>query len=399
MIRQRTQDFLVANGKNEMVSSMNKSPLESHKDTQVRLQRLISEHELLKEFIATHQFIHIKEAFGFPPEKYHLVFRVDGLLQAGKSIESKSEHIVEILLPDEYPDAPPVCTMLSRIFHPNISGDRIDIKEEWKPESTLADLVVKIGQMIVFQRYSIKAPLNKEAAQWAVENKNQLPLSAVDLSRKTGTAYSGSSAKAAAPAGAGRAADVKNAVDPDPIVFEDAAAQLVDNEPREDDTAQLAIVEDAPLAATGEKNEVREIQPVPAPLPPVQTVTPQKITSDEKGSIPARATSFEQFAAPAPHPQEAEPQGRSQSTSRLLMPENRPGELRARERAVFGGPGIFCLNCGNKNIWKANFCTRCGVTLTSMAPQRTARMVVAVCTIVFLFLAAEVEIIVFLVSR
>jgi hypothetical protein len=34
-----------------------------------------------------------------------------------------------------------------------------------------------------------------------------------------------------------------------------------------------------------------------------------------------------------------------------------------------------------------------------MAPQRTARMIIAVCTIVVLLLAAEVEIIVFLVHR
>jgi hypothetical protein len=401
MTIQKAPDYLLAHGKNEMMGSVDKSPVESQKDNERRLQRLLSEHDLLKKFINTHLFIHIKEAFGFPPEKYHLVYRVDGLLQAGKSVESKSEHIVEILLPDDYPDAPPVCSMLSRIFHPNISGDRIDIKEQWTPETTLADIVIKIGQMIVFQRYSIKATLNKEAAQWAVQNKKLLPLSTVDFNHGTDASSSGSPAAATAPAGAGRAADFKDAGDPDPIVFEDVAAQLMVNkeEPNEDDTAQFSIEIEAPSVATGEKNGERKIQPAPASLQPAQDVIPQHIATDVKGPIPARTTSIDHVAAPAPYPQKVEPQARSQAKPRFFEPENRPGELRAKERAVFGGPGIFCLNCGNKNIWKANFCTRCGVTLTSMAPQRTARMIIAVCTIVVLLLAAEVEIIVFLVHR
>jgi hypothetical protein len=368
---------------------VNKSPVEHHRDNERRLQRLLSDSDLLQECIAAHPFIHIKESFGFPPEKYHLVFRIDGLLQAGKSVEPKSEHIVEILLPDDYPDAPPVCTMLSRIFHPNISGDRIDIKEQWTPETALADLVINIGRMIVFQRYSIKAPLNKEAAQWVVQNQNQLPLSAVDFNRRVDTAFSGSPAQATALAGTGRAGDLKDAGDPDPIVFEDVAAQLITDkgEPREDDTAQLSIETVVSFAASGEKNGVQEMenQPAPAMVQPVQSVALQYTASDAKVSVPARATSLDHVEPPAPaHPK-----------PRFLEPENR-GER--KKTAGFDGKGIICLKCGNKNNWMANFCTRCGATLTSMAPQRITRMVIAVSAIIALVLAAEVEIIVFLVN-
>lgn len=373
MTIQRTPDFLVADRKNEIMNKVNKSPGESHADNERRLQRLISEHDLLKKFIATHLFIHIKEAFGFPPEKYHLVFRVDGLLQAGKSIESKSEHIVEILLPDDFPDAPPVCTMLSRIFHPNISGDRIDIKEEWKPETTLVDCVVKIGQMIVFQRYSIKAPLNKEAAQWAVQNSKLLPLSTIDFNRRVVAAPAGPPAEAAAPAGAVGAADSKNAGDAETIIFEDAAAQLMkDKEPREDDTAQLSVEIEASPAATGGKNGTREIRTIP-PSPPAQGFIPQ-------------------------HTQKKEPQVPAQEPPRVFWAENIQGETAANKTAGFNVENIFCVRCGKKNGMKADFCSRCGAILHTMMLQRMARMVLYVGTIVVLFLAAEVEIIVFLIN-
>jgi ribosomal protein L40E len=381
MTVQRAPDFLVAgrpgragaDRKNEIMNSMDKSPAESHTDNEHRLQRLLSEHDLLKKFIATHLFIHIKEAFGFPPEKYHLVFRVDGLLQAGKSIESKSEHIVEILLPDDYPDSPPVCSMLSRIFHPNISGDRIDIKEEWKPETTLVDCVVKIGQMIVFQRYSIKAPLNKEAAQWTVQNNKLLPLSTIDFNRGADTAPSGPPAGAAAPVGAGRAADSKDVGDADTIIFEDAAAQLMkDKEPREDDTAQLSVEIEAPPAATSGKSGPGEVRPIP-PTHPAKGVIPQ-------------------------HTQKKEPQAPAQQNRRFYGPENIPGEIAARKTAGYKVDNIFCVRCGMKNGIKADFCSRCGARLHTMMLQRMARMVIYVGTIVVLFLAAEVEIIVFLIN-
>jgi hypothetical protein len=290
--------------------------------------------------------------------------------------------------------------MLSRIFHPNISADRIDIKEQWTPETSCAGLVIKICQMIVFQRYSIKAPLNKEAAQWAVENKKMLPLSAVDFNRRADAAFSGSPAQSSAPARTGRAADVKDAGDADPLVFEDAAAQLMQDkeEPREDDTAQFSIEAEASSDAAGEKNGAREQAPVAALLQPAQSVAPQQTASDAKGAVPAREASVE-IAASTPRQQPAETQAPAQAKPRFHEPENGPGELKTRKMAGFDSHAIYCLNCGNKNIWQANFCTRCGVTLTSMAPQRFMRMLIVIGAIVVLVLAAEVEIIVFLAGR
>jgi len=42
-------------------------------------------------------------------------------------------------------------------------------------------LVVRIGEMICFQSYNIKSPLNAKAAAWAELNQERLPLFQGDL--------------------------------------------------------------------------------------------------------------------------------------------------------------------------------------------------------------------------
>ncbi|HUI93626.1 MAG TPA: ubiquitin-conjugating enzyme E2 [Chitinivibrionales bacterium] len=381
----------LAAGKNGVTASVNTSPPRNPKSAELRLQRLLAEHELLKKFIATHLYIHIKEEFGFPPEKYHLVFRVDGLLQAGKSIEPKSEHIVEILLPDDYPETPPVCSMLSPIFHPNISDERIDIKEEWNPETTVADLVVKIGQMIVFQRYSAKAPLNKDAAQWAVNNGRLLPLSAVDFTR-TAEAAPAPPAKASAPARPQQVAVVKEQGDAETIVLEGALAPLAkDAAPREDDTAQLALEAIASTVAAEAAAGTRQVsapKPVQAPA-----VSRPGVTAEKKPAAP-RAAPIAQTAAPAM------PVKRPQERQLFRGPVTEPERKLLVERiaAVFKIECIFCVRCGKRHDAETVFCSRCGARLYKRDPKRITKMALAVCAVVALFLAAEAGILTVLIN-
>jgi ubiquitin-protein ligase len=150
-------------------------------DPVVRSERLLREYDLIFKCFRSHPQISVKEVFGTPPEKYHIVLRVDGLAQTGMSIEAKNEHVVEILLPADYPNGKPICTAVTPIYHPNISSDTIDITKLFTPDLPLADLIVGIGQMIVFQRYSIDDAINADALQWALRNKSMLPLSSVDL--------------------------------------------------------------------------------------------------------------------------------------------------------------------------------------------------------------------------
>ncbi len=70
--------------------------------------------------------------------------------------------------------------MKTEIFHPNFSS-KVCIADHWAAGESLADIIVQIGQMIQFQRYNSKSPLNQEAARWTVNNMHLLPAGNVDL--------------------------------------------------------------------------------------------------------------------------------------------------------------------------------------------------------------------------
>ncbi len=66
--------------------------------------------------------------------------------------------------------------MLTPIFHPNIDAAVICVGDHWTAGERLVDLVVRIGEMIAFQAYNIKSPLNGEAAMWADLHAGELPI-------------------------------------------------------------------------------------------------------------------------------------------------------------------------------------------------------------------------------
>ena len=72
--------------------------------------------------------------------------------------------------------------MLTPVFHPNIDPQKICIGDHWSADQSLVELVIRIAQMICFQSYNTKSPLNAAAAVWASEHADRLPLQAVDLS-------------------------------------------------------------------------------------------------------------------------------------------------------------------------------------------------------------------------
>jgi ubiquitin-protein ligase len=71
--------------------------------------------------------------------------------------------------------------MLTPIFHPNIEPAVICIGDHWTAGERLCDLVVRIGEMITYQSYNIKSPLDGEAAMWADLNNALLPVDKTDL--------------------------------------------------------------------------------------------------------------------------------------------------------------------------------------------------------------------------
>jgi predicted Zn finger-like uncharacterized protein len=71
--------------------------------------------------------------------------------------------------------------MLSPVFHPNIAPHAICVGDHWSPGESLQSIVARIGEMLAYQSYNVKSPLNGEAARWVAQNEDRLPLDDVSL--------------------------------------------------------------------------------------------------------------------------------------------------------------------------------------------------------------------------
>jgi ubiquitin-protein ligase len=149
---------------------------------QARLRRLQADHQQAQTHFAQHPFIRLLNAEGNPPDKYTFEISVEGLIPAtGDNFTPAASHRAEIFLPLDYPRRPPFCRMITPVFHPNIDPQKICIGDHWSAGQTLTQMVVRIAEMICFQSYNLKSPLNAAAAAWAEQNLSKLPLQKVDL--------------------------------------------------------------------------------------------------------------------------------------------------------------------------------------------------------------------------
>ena len=57
----------------------------------------------------------------------------------------------------------------------NIDTSTICVGDHWTAGERLADLVVRIGEMLSYQLYNVRSPLDGEAAMWADLNRDKLP--------------------------------------------------------------------------------------------------------------------------------------------------------------------------------------------------------------------------------
>jgi ubiquitin-protein ligase len=149
----------------------------------VRTRRLMADYRQMKElFSAEGSAIHLLETTGDPAEVYRVEFNVRGI-EAVQSKEPviREKHVAEIRLSSDYPRLAPACRLLTPIFHPNIDAASICIGDHWVAGEKLTDLVIRIAQMIAFQAYNIKSPLNGEAAMWADLNPDSFPIDARDF--------------------------------------------------------------------------------------------------------------------------------------------------------------------------------------------------------------------------
>jgi ubiquitin-protein ligase len=148
----------------------------------VRTRRLLADAEQMGRAFANSSLIRIHSSEGDPPELYRIEYHVHGLARGpGGEPVPRDTHLVEIQLTSEYPRVPPRCKVLTPIFHPNIDPATVCVGDHWAAGERLVDLVVRIGEMIAYQAYNIKSPLDGEAAMWADLNPQRLPTDKRDL--------------------------------------------------------------------------------------------------------------------------------------------------------------------------------------------------------------------------
>jgi ubiquitin-protein ligase len=141
-----------------------------------RLRRLQADYERVWHALNGHPHIQLAAVEGEPPERYMIDFHLQSLVPQGETgFLPGSVHRAEIFLPLDYPRRAPVCRMLTPVFHPNIDPQKICIGDHWSAGQTLPLLISRIAQMLSYQSYNVKSPLNAAAAAWAERHAAQLP--------------------------------------------------------------------------------------------------------------------------------------------------------------------------------------------------------------------------------
>ncbi len=171
----------------------------------VRLKRLQADYEKIRDYVNRHPRLQLIQAEGAPPERYQLEYRIRSLRQVDDDLSMVKSHMVEITLPLSYPRMPPQCRMLTPIFHPNIAPHAICIGDHWSPGEPLWSIAARIGEMIAYQSYNTKSPLNGEAARWVDQHVDELPLDPVSMMPDDAGATAGAEAGSAGRAGAAAA--------------------------------------------------------------------------------------------------------------------------------------------------------------------------------------------------
>jgi len=147
-----------------------------------RLRRLAADYRLVTAALPSNPLITLVGTEGTPPDRYVVEINVTGLVPTG---EDKRElalgHRAEIYLPLDYPRRAPICRMLTPVFHPNIDAQKICVGDHWSAGQSLLLLISRIAEMIAFQSYNVKSPLNPLAAVWAETHPELLPLDRRDV--------------------------------------------------------------------------------------------------------------------------------------------------------------------------------------------------------------------------
>jgi ubiquitin-protein ligase len=137
-----------------------------------RSRRLLSDLRQMEELAAGDGVAF--RADGDPPEVYHVMLNGLGLaLDGDGSLAIRDLHRCEIYLHLDYPRRPPVVTWLTPVFHPNILGPERNggvCLGNWSAAESLADLCMRLRDLVTYRALNAEDALNVEAGCWARRN-------------------------------------------------------------------------------------------------------------------------------------------------------------------------------------------------------------------------------------
>jgi ubiquitin-protein ligase len=146
-----------------------------------RIRRLENDYQALRLRFDGHPFITVEPLGVLPPEQYRVVYRVPSLrLDAQNRPIITQMTVVDFQLPGNYPKEKPRAVASEQVFHPNF-GEYVCIADFWSPAQSLVDIILEVGEMLQWQKYNILSPLDAVAADWAVKQRENLPVGRIDL--------------------------------------------------------------------------------------------------------------------------------------------------------------------------------------------------------------------------
>ncbi len=150
----------------------------------VRDRRLESDYRALRATFEAEDLVEIRAVGTAPFEKYMIVYKVPSLrLNSTGQPMRVDATVVEITLPSDYPRMPPTARTVAGdvVFHPNFNATKICLADHWSPSFQLVDIVREIGELLTWQKFNIRSPLNATAAEWSQQHLNEIPLARVNL--------------------------------------------------------------------------------------------------------------------------------------------------------------------------------------------------------------------------
>lgn len=156
-----------------------------------RYNRLQSDYRKLRELEAHSPFVRLLRTVGDPPTEYELLLTCKGVTHlAGERPHYSRAHRLLIKLPGDYPRGRPDFTLLTPVFHPNISASSgsVCIGHEgdrgYAPSMGLDDLVLRIIEIIRYENWNEHSAYNAAAGRWAARNRHLFPLDTRQIVQK-----------------------------------------------------------------------------------------------------------------------------------------------------------------------------------------------------------------------